>query len=180
MGQSCVGRVAIVTGASRGIGQAIAIRLAAEGAQVALLGRDDTRRNQELSGTLEEGIESIRRLGGKAVAIRCDIADPEFDQGEIIRQVEAAFNATPDILVHSAAPCEFGPAGNIPFAQTPREFFMRSVEVNVWSFWELAKQMIPGMRARGAGWKEQRTDEDSGHGSRRGRRLLRGAPSTGR
>ncbi len=120
---------------------------------MALLGRDDTRRNKELSGTLEDGIEAIRRLGGAAVAIRCDIADPEFDHGEIIRQVEAAFNATPDILVHSAAaPREFGPAGNIPFAQTPREFFMHSVEVNVWSFWELAKLMIPGMRRRGAGW----------------------------
>ena len=50
-------------------------------------------------------------------------------------------------MIHSAAaPREFGPKGNIPFAQTPREFFMRSVEVNVWSFWDLAMQVIPGMR----------------------------------
>jgi len=153
MGQSCIGRVAVVTGASRGIGQAIAIRLAAEGAQVALLGRDEERRNRELSGTLEEGIEAIRQFGGSAVALRCDIGDPAHDKAEIIRQVEAAFKAAPDILVHSAAaPREFGPAGNIAFAQTPREFFMRSVEVNVWAFWELAKQVIPGMRRRGAGW----------------------------
>ena len=153
MGQSCIGRVAIITGASRGIGQAIAIRLAAEGAKVALLGRDQTRRNTELSGTLEEGIEAIRQLGGAAIAIRCDIGDPGYDKGEIIRQVEAAFNQAPDILVHSAAaPREFGPAGNIGFAQMPREFFLRTVEVNVWGFWELAKLVIPGMRKRGAGW----------------------------
>ncbi len=89
MGQSCIGRVAIITGASRGIGQAIAIRLAAEGAKVTLLGRDESRRNKELSGTLEEGLEAIRQLGGAAIAIRCDIADPDFDKGEIIRQAEA-------------------------------------------------------------------------------------------
>jgi citronellol/citronellal dehydrogenase len=153
MGQSCVGRVAIITGASRGIGQAIAIRLAAEGAKVALLGRDEARRDKDLSGTLDEGLEAIRQLGGNAIAIRCDIGDTAYDKGELIKQVETAFNAAPDILVHSAAaPREFGPGGNIPFAQTPRAFFMRSVEVNVWSFWDLAKQMIPEMRRRGAGW----------------------------
>src|SRR5438876_7536451 len=74
MSQSCIGRVAIITGASRGIGQAIAIRLAAEGAKVALLGRDETRRNKELPGTLDEGLEAIRQLGGDAIAVRCDIA----------------------------------------------------------------------------------------------------------
>ncbi|HXR34772.1 MAG TPA: SDR family NAD(P)-dependent oxidoreductase [Candidatus Binataceae bacterium] len=153
MGQSCLGRVAIITGASRGIGQAIAIRLAAEGAKVALLGRDERRRDKELSGTLEEGIEAIGRIGGAAIAIRCDIADPDYDKGDIVRQVESAFGAPADILIHAAAaPREFGPKGNIPFAQTPREFFMRSVEVNVWSFWDLAMQVIPGMRKRGAGW----------------------------
>src|SRR5215469_11095029 len=151
MGQSCIGRVAIITGASRGIGQAIAIRLAAEGAKVALLGRDEERRNKELSGTLDEGLEAIRRLGGDAIAVRCDIADPAHDKSELIRRAEAAFGAPPDILVHSAAaPREFGPAGNIPFAQTPHEFFMRSVAVNVWSFWDLAKHVIPAMRQRGA------------------------------
>src|SRR5260370_5622898 len=153
MGQSCVGRVAIVTGASRGIGQAIAIRLAAEGAKVVLLGRDEKRRNKELSGTLDEGIQAIHQFGGSAIAIRCDIADPGYDKGEIVAAAEAAFHASPDILVHSAAaPREFGPAGNVAFAQTPREFFMRSVEVNVWAFWDLAMKVIPGMRKRGAGW----------------------------
>ena len=153
MAQSCIDRIAIVTGASRGIGQAIGVRMAAEGAKVALLGRDETRRNTELSGTLAEGIEAIRKLGGQAIAITADIADPDYDKRDIVRQVEAAFNGSPDILVHSAAaPREFGPAGNIAFADTPREWFMRSVEVNVWAFWDLAKQVIPGMRKRGAGW----------------------------
>jgi|SRR5579885_2233454 len=153
MGQTCIGRVAIITGASRGIGQAIAIRLAAEGAKVAMLGRDEAQRDKELPGSLEEGLEAIGRLGGCAIAVRCDIGDPAYNKSEILRRVEDAFGAAPDILVHSAAaPREFGPAGNISFAQTPREFFMRGVEVNVWAFWELAKLVIPGMRRRGAGW----------------------------
>src|SRR5580704_16185183 len=105
MGQSCLGRVAIISGASRGIGQATAIRLAAEGAKVALLGRDETRRDKELAGTLEEGLEAVRQIGGAAIAIRCDIADPDYDKGDIVRQVESAFGAEIDTGGHRRAGC---------------------------------------------------------------------------
>jgi len=153
--RSCEGRVAIITGASRGIGQAIACRLVAEGADVAALGRDAAHRNAELAGTLEETAQMAARVrGGRLLPITADIGDPDFDKGEIVAEVTSEFGAAPDILVHvAAAPREFGgERPPIPFAETPREWFFRSVEVNVWAMWDLAKHMIPGMRQRGAGW----------------------------
>jgi citronellol/citronellal dehydrogenase len=155
MPRSCVGRVAIVTGSSRGIGQAIACRLAGEGAKVAVLGRPRSSRNTELSGTLDETVAMIHAAGGVApVVITADIGDPDFDKSAIVSEVREACGAAPDILVNvAAAPREFGGGRPpIPFADTPREWFFRSVEINVWAAWDLAQQVIPGMRERGAGW----------------------------
>jgi NAD(P)-dependent dehydrogenase (short-subunit alcohol dehydrogenase family) len=155
MPKSCEGRVAIVTGASRGIGQAIAQRLVAEGADVAALGRGPDRRNTELAGSLDETVELAKAVGGgRLVPVITDIGDPDIDKGEVVAEVKSAFGQAPDILVHvAAAPREFGgDQPPVPFAETPREWFFRGVEVNVWSMWELAEHMIPGMRERGAGW----------------------------
>ncbi len=153
MPESCLGRVAIVTGASRGIGQAIARRLAAEGASVAAVGRPADRRNTDLAGSLDETLELVRGAGGTALLVEADIADPDFDKREIVTMAAAGLGAAPDILVNvAAAPREFGGGKPpIPFAETPRDLFFRSVEVNVWAAWDLAKQVIPGMRQRGAG-----------------------------
>ena len=153
MARSCEGRIAIITGASRGIGQAIAVSLAAEGARVALVGRGEASRDKELTGTLDEGLERVRAVGGEAIAVHAQLDDPAFDRGQIVEQTRQAFGDDPDILIHSAAaPREFGARGLIPFAETPREWVFRGVEVNVWSFWDLAERMVPGMRGRGAGW----------------------------
>lgn len=150
----CNERVALVTGASRGIGQAIACRLAAEGAGVVLIGRDAAGRNTELAGTLAETAGMIDAVGGRALVLTADIADPDFDKQSLVTTAEQHFGRTPDILVNvAAAPREFGGGKPpIPFAETPRDFFMRSVEINVWAAWDLAKAVIPGMRQRGAGW----------------------------
>ncbi len=147
------GRVALITGASRGIGQAIAVRMAAEGARVALIGRSEETRRADLSGTLEEGLARIEDVGGEAIAVRADIADTEADKSAVIEEVAAAFGRSPDILVHSAAaPREFRMDWHIPFAETEAEWFVRGVLVNVWGGWDLAKAVIPGMRERGEGW----------------------------
>ena len=65
MPKSCEGRVAIVTGASRGMGQAFVCRLAAEGARVAVIGRDASTRNTELAGSLEETAELVAQVAGR-------------------------------------------------------------------------------------------------------------------
>ncbi len=153
MAQELEGRVALITGASRGIGQAIAVRMAAEGARVALIGRDEATRRTDLSGTLDEGLALIAEIGGEAIAVRADIADTEADKGAVVEEVVAVFGRSPDILVHSAAaPREFRMDWHIPFAETEAEWFMRGVLVNVWGGWDLAKAVIPGMREHGEGW----------------------------
>ena len=153
MAKELEGRIALITGASRGIGQAIALRMAAEGARVALIGRDEGTRRTDLSGTLEEGLAQIAAIGGEAIAVRADIGDPEADKRAVVEEVVAAFGCSPDIMVHSAAaPREFRMDWHIPFAETTAEWFLRGVQVNVWGGWDLARAVIPGMRERGAGW----------------------------
>ncbi len=156
MPSSGEGRIAIVTGASRGMGQAFACRLAAEGARVAVIGRDADRRSTHLTGSLDETVEMVSAVAGRdaVLPVTADIGDPDEDRAGIVARVEEAFGRPPDVLVHSAAaPREFGEGrALVAFADTPREWFFRSVAVNVWAMWELATCMIPGMRRRGAGW----------------------------
>lgn len=149
------GRVALITGASRGIGQAIACRFAAEGADVALVGRGPDRRSAHLAGSLDETEQLATSMnGGRVHVVTADIGDPSADKSEIVADVKAAFGRSPDILVHvAAAPREFGDGGPlVKFADTPREWFQRSVEVNVWAMWDLARCVIPAMREQGEGW----------------------------
>ena len=153
MANSLEGHVAIVTGASRGIGRGIALRFAAEGAKVVAVGRDEERRNKELAGSLDETLDMVRQAGGTAIAAHLDFEDLDFDKRRIVRQAEEAFDAPVDILVNNAAaPREFDDHGFIPFAEMPRDFFLRTIAVNVWAAWDLARAVIPGMRTRGAGW----------------------------
>lgn len=151
---SCAGRIAVITGASRGIGQAIAVRLAAEGAKVAVVGRDAGSRNADLVGTLDETLDMIARVGGEAVAVRADIGDPACDKAALVADVERQLGDAPDILVHSAAaPREFANGGALKrFDEMPRDWFERSVNLNVWAYWDLIKAVVPGMRRKGAGW----------------------------
>ena len=124
MPHSLEGRVAVVTGASRGIGQAIAVRMAAEGAKVALIGRDEATRRKDLSGTLEEGLARIEGVGGVALAVRADIGDPSDGKARIVEEVVSAFGRSPDIMVQSAAaPREWGVDSRTDFADMPAEWF---------------------------------------------------------
>lgn len=153
MGRALEGHVALVTGASRGIGQGIAVRFAAEGAKVVTVGRAEATRNKVMAGSLDETLGLIKDVGGEAIASHLDFEDLAFDKGRIFRGAEEAFGSPVDILVNdAAAPREFDANGFVPFAEMSREFFYRTIAVNVWGAWDLAKHAIPGMRTRGAGW----------------------------
>jgi len=145
----CSGRVAIVTGASRGMGKAIAMRLAAEGAAVCVTGRSAEPGSHELGGSLRETVEQITAAGGRATDVAADLSDPNFDRATVVKAAEDTFGAGVDILVNNAAaPRTFG----IGFLDMNRTTFMESIEVNDWAAWELGSLVARGMVERGRGW----------------------------
>jgi len=110
------GRVAIVTGASRGIGQRIAERFAAEGAAVALVARTVTAGSSRLPGSLEEVAGRIGANGGKAEAIPADLT-AAGDVEMVIARAEEAIGPV-DTLVNNAGANFYGPALDIGRAGT--------------------------------------------------------------
>jgi citronellol/citronellal dehydrogenase len=139
------GRRALVTGASRGIGAALAERLAAEGADVALVART-LDCHPTLEGSLKQTAARVRAHGGSAVAIAADLAN-ESDRARIVTEAVAGLGGDIHILVNNAA------AGIIePLATVPLRRVRMSLEVNILAGLDLAQQVIPSMRERREGW----------------------------
>lgn len=143
--QSCPGSVAIVTGASRGIGRAIARRLAAEGAAVAVTARSLDRAPEHLAGTLLGLVEEIENSGGRALAIQADLSDPAARSAIHPRTV--AELGPVDILVNNAAASFY-----FPFEHYSARRYQIAQEINVHAPWDLCQQVVPDMKHRGRGW----------------------------
>jgi citronellol/citronellal dehydrogenase len=141
--------VAVVTGASRGIGRAIARRLAADGIAIAAVSRSKRAGDGKFAGSLEETVTRITADGGHAVAITFDLADPAVDRRSVIEAARAEFRAPVDIVVNNAAATRYF---DRQFSDMSRRAFFEAVETNVWAAWELGAAAVPGMRERGAGW----------------------------
>ena len=140
----CDGRVALVTGASRGIGKAIALRLASEGAAV-VVNASRLGAHGELPGTLEDVAEEIQSRGGQSTAIACDLSDAAA-RADLVARASEPFGAV-DVLVNNAA------AGVMKLpsqATTEDRSFMFDLNVNAPV--DLAQQAIPGMKEKGGGW----------------------------
>jgi len=138
------GKVALVTGASRGIGKAIAELFAAEGARVACTARTLSEGDHSLEGSLETTVQGILDAGGEAAAVPCDISDFE-NIDRAIDSVREAYGPI-DVLVNNAALTYF-----IPIAQFPTNKWMRSFAVNFHAPFYLSKRALEDMIPRRSG-----------------------------
>lgn len=139
------GQVAVVTGASRGIGEAIAVRYAMEGARVLVSARTERDGDHELPGGIQQVVDRIQRAGGEASAVRCDLAEAE-QRERLIQTAEHVYGPV-DILVNNAAVTFF-----IPVEGFPEKRFKLMLEVQLYAPFHLSQLVLPGMRERGRGW----------------------------
>jgi len=132
------GQVALVTGSSRGIGEAIVTELARRGAAAAVHGRDEAAVSSVVTG--------IRHDDGKAIAVTGDVTS--FDHIEAIRhQIEESLGPV-DILVANAGGSFTPPA---PLEEIPEEGWRATIDGNLLATFLTLKSFLPGMKERGRG-----------------------------
>jgi 3-hydroxybutyrate dehydrogenase len=127
------GKVALVTGGGRGIGRAVALRLALDGAKVAVWGR--------VKEPLEEVAAEIKKLSRQAAAIVCDVADP----GQVGMAIEATRRelGSVDVLVANA-----GIAPSAPILKTSLATFREVIDVNLTGAFLCLQAVLPEMVER--------------------------------
>ena len=164
------GRAAIVTGASRGLGRATALALAAEGAAVAVVARTQQQWDERLPGTIGETVDAIEAAGGTAVAIQADLLERE-DIPRLVSEARAALGPI-TVLVNNAAftapgrppkadaapkqpkPAGAAKAGNADwpgFLSIPLGAYRRHFEIGVFASYELMQLVCPDMFDAGFG-----------------------------
>lgn len=138
------GKVAIVTGASRGIGKAIAIGFAREGAKVVLAARTVEPKEGRPEGTILETAREIEALGGVALPVQCDVTKEE-DVNRMVEEARRAFGGV-DILVNNA-----GVAFPVPILETTLKQWELALKVNLTGAFLCSKAVAPLMIQRGRG-----------------------------
>jgi len=129
-----IGRTALVTGGSRGIGRSIALALAGAGVRVAVNYRADTE-------AAEEVVRAIAASGGEAAAMQADVADPRAAAG-LVHAAAARFGAV-DILVNNA-----GVIIKSPLDGLTDDIWNDTLQINLSSAFHVTQAALPGMRAR--------------------------------
>jgi 7-alpha-hydroxysteroid dehydrogenase len=171
-GQRLLGRVAIVTGASRGIGAGLAEKVAREGAAVAVAARTEQEWNERLPGTIGDTVARIADSGGRAIAVRADVTVDD----DLVNLVEETARrlGTVDILINNAAvtvpgrpptakppsdeenpapspPAGRGLVGQSGFLRFPLKGYRLHFEVNLFAAYRLMQLVLPGMIEQGRG-----------------------------
>ena len=131
------GRVAIVTGSSRGIGRAVAERLCREGANVALCAR-----NPESLAEAGRALEAIG--GGRVLTVETDLTEPAA-AGRVVEATAAAWGRI-DILVNNA-----GAARGIPFDELTQELWLENLQLKLFGYLRMARLVLPHLRRNGWG-----------------------------
>ena len=139
------GKVALVTGASRGIGEALARRFAAAGAAVAVSARTVDEGDHPLPGSNATTLREIVDAGGTAIAVAADLSRQD-QRRALVHEVERRLGPI-DVLVNNAAVTYFEPVAS--FSEKHYDTMFR---VQVRAPFELAQLVLPGMQDRGRGW----------------------------
>jgi NAD(P)-dependent dehydrogenase (short-subunit alcohol dehydrogenase family) len=130
--------VVVVTGASRGIGAAIAVRAAQDGAAVALLAKTDAP-NPKIAGTLGDTADAVVAAGGRALAVACDVRDADA-VADAIAAVADAFGGI-DVVVNNAGALDLRPTATLP----PKNL-RRLLAVNVEGPFAVVQAALPYLR----------------------------------
>lgn len=130
------GKRVLVTGASRGIGRAIALRFALAGADVILAARNRDE--------LQEAAEEIRSMGRHCLVVSTDLRDPASIKA-LVQETDRQFGGT-DILVNNAGVGAWAPIGELTLAQYNEMF-----DVNMRAVFLLTQAVLPSMIERGSG-----------------------------
>jgi NAD(P)-dependent dehydrogenase (short-subunit alcohol dehydrogenase family) len=130
------GRVAMITGPAKGMGAVITGAFAAEGARLALLGRD--------CAAIEPVAKSIGAAGGEAIVVPCDLTDPQ-QCADAAAKTKAAYGSRIDILVNVAGGA--GPIGKMGVDTTPEEFDA-IVTLNMNGCFHTMRSVLPTMIAQ--------------------------------
>jgi len=131
------GRVAIVTGGSRGIGRAVAERLCREGAHVAVCAR-----NRDSLAEAQRAIEAVG--AGRVLTVEADLTDPAA-AGRVVDAAVAAWGRI-DILVNNA-----GAARGLPFDELTHERWMENLQLKLFGYLRMARLVLPHLRKNGWG-----------------------------
>ena len=132
------GNCAVVTGASRGIGQAIAELFAEQGAKVICAARTLKEGDHMLEGSLARTVELIRDQGGEATAVAADVSE-EAECLDLLQQAKAAYGPV-DVLVNNAALNYY-----IATIEYPTNRWIRAFRINVHAPFILSKAVLPDM-----------------------------------
>jgi NAD(P)-dependent dehydrogenase (short-subunit alcohol dehydrogenase family) len=139
------GKVVIVTGASRGIGAAVAERFAAEGARLGLVART-LDQHPKLPGSLRETVAKCRSHGAVAEPIVADLADAKV-RSNVVSETVSLLGGPVDVLVNDAAASVYEPLADYPLEDRRMMF-----EVNFHAPLDLIQAALPQMVERGSGW----------------------------
>ncbi|NBX11786.1 MAG: SDR family NAD(P)-dependent oxidoreductase, partial [Chitinophagaceae bacterium] len=132
---SFAGKTVVITGATRGIGKAIGLRLAREGANIVIAAKS-VEENPKLGGTIYTAATEMEAAGGKALAIPCDIRFEEQIQ-QVIDKAVATFGGI-DILINNASAISLTAT-----AQTEAKRFDLMYDINVRGTFLMTKACIP-------------------------------------
>jgi NAD(P)-dependent dehydrogenase (short-subunit alcohol dehydrogenase family) len=135
--------VAIVTGASRGLGKAIALEFASEGAKVVICARANSPTG--LAGTLDETVQAIRDAGGEVFPLVCDVTNDDQVQ-EMARQVEEHYGRI-DVLFNNAGAMVLGAS----ILEIDPDSWDRIMTVNVRGPYLCSRAVLPAMIRQGRG-----------------------------